>query len=60
MINIDKSGLVGKGLHKKCYRHPENKNLCIKISVTGYVKDVKREKKYYRHVEKNLQKVATL
>ena len=57
MINIDKSGLVGKGLHRECYRHPQNKNLCIKVIVAGdgkvnARKESEREKKYYRHLEK--------
>jgi hypothetical protein len=51
MINIVKSGLVGRGLHRDCYRHPQNKNLCIKIVVHGNAQ-VQREKRYYRHLEK--------
>ncbi len=52
MINLDKSNLVGKGLHRECYRHPENENLCIKVVVFGNADETRREKRYYRHIEK--------
>ena len=52
MVNIEKSGLVGTGHHRECYRHPEDSNLCIKIAVSGNSKEIKREKKYYRRLEK--------
>jgi hypothetical protein len=52
MINLDKSSFVGKGLHRECYRHPENKNLCIKVVVSGNADESQREKRYCRHLEK--------
>ena len=52
MVNIEKSGLVGTGHHRECYRHPEDSNLCIKIAVSGDPKEIRREKKYYRRLEK--------
>ena len=52
MVNIEKSGLVGTGHHRECYRHPENKDLCIKIVVSGNDKECRRERKYYRRLEK--------
>ena len=52
MLNLDKSSLVGKGLRRKCYRHPKDSNLCIKIVVFGNGDESKREKKYYRHLKK--------
>lgn len=52
MVNIEKSGLVGTGHHRECYRHPENKDLCIKIVVSGNDKEHRRERKYYRRLEK--------
>ena len=51
MIKIDKNSLVGKGLHRECYRHPENKNHCIKIIVAGGPEESRRETRYYRHLE---------
>ena len=52
MINLEKSSLVGKGYHRECYRHPEDSNLCIKVVVHGNSDEIKREKKYYRHLKK--------
>jgi hypothetical protein len=52
MINLDPSTIVGKGLHRECYVHPENKDLCIKIVVAGDHKESQREQKYYRLLQK--------
>jgi hypothetical protein len=47
MIHINPADLIGKGLHRKCYRHPENKDWCIKIAFNENIKETRREKKYY-------------
>ena len=52
MVNIEKSGLVGTGHHRECYRHPEDRNLCIKIVVSGNSKEISREKKHYIRLQK--------
>ena len=52
MINIDSSTLVGKGLHRECYVHPEDPSLCIKIVVAGDSSESQREQKYYRLLQK--------
>jgi len=52
MISIDRSGLIGKGRHRECYRHPENNHLCIKVVVAGGAKEGHRERRYYRHLKK--------
>jgi hypothetical protein len=52
MVYIENSGLIGTGHHRECYRHPENKNLCIKIVVSGNDKEQKREIKYYKRLKK--------
>ena len=52
MIKLDKHHLVGKGLHRECYRHPENENLCIKVGISGNHREIRREKNYYRHLQK--------
>ena len=52
MIQLDKSGLIGKGLHRECYRHPGDANLCIKVVVSGGWDETRREKKYYQHLER--------
>lgn len=53
MINIDKSNFFGKGNHRECYIHPEDKTRCIKIIVDGndQSSQIMREKKYYKHLE---------
>lgn len=53
MLNINEADLIGKGAHRECYRHPEDKRLCVKI-IVGDKKEtieIKREKKYYRHLQ---------
>lgn len=54
MLNIDEAGLIGKGAHRACYKHPENKSLCVKIMINGShcSVEIKREKKYYQHLER--------
>ena len=52
MVELDKSNLSGKGLHRECYRHPENETLCIKVVVSGNDDETRREQAYYRHIEK--------
>ena len=52
MVIIEKTGLVGTGHHRECYRHPEDSSLCIKIIVSGNNKEIRRETKYYRHLQK--------
>ena len=53
VIYINLSSLIGKGSHRKCYVHPENKDLCVKIIVNnGGIEESKREQSYYRLLEK--------
>ena len=47
IIQLDDSLLYGQGSHKKCFLHPYNKNLCIKIAYNeGGQKDLIREINY--------------
>lgn len=47
IIQLDDSLLYGQGSHKKCFLHPHNKNLCIKIAYNeGGQKDLNREINY--------------
>lgn len=52
MINIQPSDLIGTGVHRKCYIHPENANKCIKIVFRGGATETNREQKYYRYLAK--------
>ncbi len=47
IIQLDDSLFYGKGTHKKCFIHPDNKDLCIKVAYNrGGQKDLKREINY--------------
>jgi len=52
VINIQQSDLIGKGVHRKCYIHPENADQCIKIIYRGGHAETIREQKCYRHLAK--------
>jgi hypothetical protein len=53
VINIQPSELIGTGVHRKCYIHPENDNQCIKIVYReGGDAETNREQKYYRYLAK--------
>lgn len=52
MYKLHSSLLIGKGLHRECYIHPENSNLCIKIVVAGCDSETLREQAYYEFLEK--------
>lgn len=47
MLNIREEDFIGKGSHKKCYRHPDDSSKCIKMAYSeeGW-KDLKRELEY--------------
>lgn len=47
MLEIDPSTLVGKGLHRECFVHPDNRDHCIKIVVAGNSDENRREAQYY-------------
>lgn len=47
MIKIDPATLVGKGLHRECFEHPDNPNWCVKIIVAGNSNENHREAAYY-------------
>lgn len=53
MLKLKPSHLIGKGLHRECYVHPNQNDLCIKILVNknGY-KEVAREQAYYKLLQK--------
>ena len=47
ILQLDDTYLYGQGSHKKCFLHPHNKNLCIKIAYNeGGQKDLIREINY--------------
>jgi hypothetical protein len=52
MLKLESSALLGRGLRRECYFHPEDENKCIKIVVAGDHKETVREQAYYRLLEK--------
>ena len=47
MLDLESARLVGKGLHRECFEHPEDSRLCVKIIVAGNSNENRREAKYY-------------
>ncbi len=52
MLYIDGTTLIGRGRHRECYQHPGNRDLCIKLIMKDSHLEIKREKQYYRHLQK--------
>lgn len=56
ILDIETSPVVGKGLHRECYAHPQYENLCIKVLLPYKSKapliEAEREANYYRFLEK--------
>ena len=47
VIELDPHALVGKGLHRECFVHPNDPMRCIKIVVSGSGNENRREQGYY-------------
>ena len=52
MLTLESSSLIGRGLRRECYFHPEDGNKCIKVVVAGDHEETVREQSYYRLLEK--------
>ena len=50
-LQLDDPLLIGRGLHRECYQHPEYGNLCVKVVVAGNSDENRRESRYYRQLE---------
>ncbi|MDF7671384.1 YrbL family protein [Orbaceae bacterium ESL0721] len=51
MIHLNDKYYVSRGLHRKCYIHPENENRCIKVNYNeGAKEETNREIAYYKHL----------
>lgn len=53
-IQLDDALLIGKGLHRFCYRHPADPSLCIKVRLDDSarcLKEINRELRFYRFLE---------
>lgn len=57
-INLSDKLIYGKGFHKKCYIHPYNPNLCIKIAYNEEGKeDIEREINLFNYSIKTQQRL---
>ncbi len=52
MLRITSDLLVGKGLHREVFVHPDDPSKCIKIDVAGHGAEAAREAAYYRVLRK--------
>ena len=52
MIELQPEQLFGKGLHRECYVHPDNDELCVKIVVLRGEEETRREQAYYKFLQK--------
>lgn len=60
-IILTEDMLYGKGLHKKCYIHPFNNNLCIKFAYNrGGQEDINREISYIKILNKRKKNYSIL
>jgi len=52
MLYLDNCALVGRGLHRECYAHPMNSDLCVKVVVAGNSDENRREAAYYQRLSR--------
>ena len=53
LIIIDENMQIGRGRHRKCYKHPFNSNQCIKVNYSGHNSQQSEDPKNYRLLQKN-------
>lgn len=52
MLDLSLSTLIGKGLHRECFEHPNDPAKCVKIVVAGNSDENQREAKYYGQLDR--------
>ena len=52
MIELKTEAMIGKGLHRECYIHPDNSDRCIKVVVLRGEEETRREQAYYKFLQK--------
>ena len=52
MIELSEKYLINTGTNRACYEHPEDKNKCIKIVISGNNKESLQEIAYYNFLKK--------
>jgi len=55
MIKIEEKFYIGQGSFQKCYVHPDNNNLCLKLRKNKHPNKfrIDQEIKYYKKIQKN-------
>lgn len=52
MIELQENQLVGKGLHREVYVHPDDSSLCVKVVVLRGEEETRREQAYYKLLQR--------
>lgn len=52
MVKLNPELFLAQGAHKKCYIHPHDNNLCIKLPKKNHIQDVVKEVNYCKHINK--------
>jgi hypothetical protein len=61
VVRVDENLFIGEGRNRKCYIHPSDKNLCIKISSKKGLRSSNREKRYFKRLHffgKNMSMIS--
>lgn len=61
MVRVDENLFIGEGRNRKCYIHPSDKNLCIKISSKKGLRSSNRERRYFKRLHwysKNMKMIS--
>lgn len=61
MLSIDKTLFIGEGRNRKCYIHPNDNDLCIKISSKKGSRSSNRERRYFKRLHffgKNMSMIS--
>ena len=52
LIELKTEAMIGKGLHRECYIHPDDSDRCIKVVVLRGEEETRREQAYYKFLQK--------
>lgn len=52
MIELKAENMIGRGLHRECYVHPDDESKCIKVVVLRGEEETRREQAYYKFLQK--------
>lgn len=54
MVELEEKHFIGQGKNRACYRHPDDKNLCIKIMLPQHKKKYNENVHEFQYVKKHL------